>query len=126
MGIGRTLLRVLILGHCVLHVFDHGKSLVQEVTKLLENPRSGTQRLSDLESHWNLRMLQMIHEERGVSCALMHRIVDCEFNKRKQDTPCSRELVTKTAQDVFDNAIDAFCLAIRLRMSRRRHRQARA
>jgi len=71
-------------------------------------------------------MAQAIDEEGRAARRRMNGIVHGELHEGEHRAPRLRRLSTRATEDVLQNAVDAFSLAICLRMVGRRHGQSRA
>jgi len=71
-------------------------------------------------------MAQAINNEGRAARRRMNGVVHGELDVGEHRAPRLRRISTRTAEDVLQNAVDAFSLAIRLRMIGRRHGKSRA
>ena len=61
-------------------------------------------------------MARVVKKERGVARRRMNGVIQSEFRKRKEGAPAFHR-VNEAVEDIFQDAIDAFSLTVRLGMS---------
>jgi len=126
-------LLVLAISHSVTYVSKDTQTGGQELVHLFTNSEwadiskpigylSPTKpRATQWERQGDARVSEAVHVERGAACRGMHSVIQRKLDEWKHSAPTLRRFSANATEDVFDNAIDALCLTVGLRMVRCGH-----